>query len=151
VKDHDCLLQTVAGDSVGDRQREEAEAGYEKDEIEHLALLQKRAGAEPARGVAQRRPSARPKRSSSAHMFSRWSGGGVYKNLIKPHVRFGSLADIRMEIRDLPLCPRKRTCSVSASTSAKCCGSCGSSPTQQTGVQGKPSAEELARRPIMSA
>ena len=60
VKDHDGLLQTVAGDSVGDRQREEAEADYEKDEIEHLALLQKRAGAEPSRGVVQRRPSARP-------------------------------------------------------------------------------------------
>jgi len=46
-----CLLETVAGVGVGNRQREEAEADGKQNEIEHMTLLQKQDGA-TARGRA---------------------------------------------------------------------------------------------------
>jgi hypothetical protein len=50
IEDHVCLLKTVAGVDVGNRQREEAKADSDQDEVEHGALLYKRTGAEPGKG-----------------------------------------------------------------------------------------------------
>ena len=35
IEDHGCLLETVAGVDVGDRQGEEAEAKCNQDEVQH--------------------------------------------------------------------------------------------------------------------
>lgn len=41
VEDHDCLLETIAGDGVADRQREEAKPKAKQDEVQHADAPQK--------------------------------------------------------------------------------------------------------------